>query len=110
MERGRERLRHFCLPLPRIGYHLERWRFAAQAEGHFAVARAQEETLPLCRALDYRSGAEFSAQFSHTQVCLTARSKTLVGETLIQVHPRLPCEHRRYTVKTWGKRRRMYPF
>ena len=74
-------------------------------KGIFAVARAQEETLPLCRALDYRSGAEFSAQFSHTQARLTAWSKTLVGETLIQVHPRLPCEHRRYTVKNLGKER-----
>ena len=44
-------------------------------KGIFAVARAQEETLPLCRALDYRSGAEFSAQFSHTQARLTAWSE-----------------------------------
>ena len=80
-------------------------------KGIFAVARAQEETLPLCRALDYRSGAEFSAQFSHTQARLTAWSKTLVGETLIQVHPRLPCEHRRYTVKNLGERAGVYiPF
>ena len=28
-----------------------------------------------------------------------------MGETLIQVHPRLPCEHRRYTVKNLGKER-----
>ena len=35
-------------------------------KGIFAVARAQEETLPLCRALDYRSGAEFERTvFTH---------------------------------------------
>lgn len=74
--------------------------------GIFAVVRAGEETLPLCRALDYRSRAEFGAQFSHTQAVLTARAKTLAAETLIQVHPRLPCEHRRYTVKNLGRERR----
>ncbi len=74
-------------------------------KGIFAIARTQEETLPLCRALDYRSKADFGAQFSHTQVLLTARAKTLAGETLIQIHPRLPCEHRRYTVKNLGKDR-----
>lgn len=74
-------------------------------KGVFAVARAQEETLPLCRALDYRSRVEFSAQFSHTQAVLTARGKLLAGETLIQVHPRLPCEHRRYTVKNLSRER-----
>lgn len=72
-------------------------------KGIFAVARAQEETLPLCRALDYRGHAEFSAQFSHTHTLLTARTQTLAGETLIQIHPRLPCEHRRYTVKNLGR-------
>lgn len=72
-------------------------------KGIFAVARAQEETLPLCRALDYRSRAEFSAQFSHTQALLTARTPTLAGETIIQIHPRLPCEHRRYTIKNLSR-------
>lgn len=75
-------------------------------KGIFAVARAQEETLPLCRALDYRSKAEFSAQFSHTQALLTARTQTLAGETVIQIHPRLPCEHRRYIIKNLSREKR----
>lgn len=84
------------------------WRGAdllRRPKGIFAIARAQDETLPLCRALDYRSKAEFSAQFSHTQVKLAACSQTLSGETVIQVHPRLPCEHRRYTLKNLSRDR-----
>ncbi|MEG2781597.1 MAG: glucoamylase family protein [Oscillospiraceae bacterium] len=71
--------------------------------GIFAFIKAGKRVLPITMALDYNSKAEFKASYSNTDMTLTAKAYNLEGSMTAMVHPRLPCEQRKITIRNLSK-------
>ena len=59
--------------------------------------------LPITKALDYNSDAKFKASYSNTEMTIYSSQSNLDCSMTLMVHPRLPCEQRRITIKNTGK-------
>lgn len=71
--------------------------------GIFAFVKNDKMTLPITKALDYNSNASFKTSYSNTDMTLSSRASNIECSMTAMVHPRLPCEQRRITIKNISK-------
>ncbi len=71
--------------------------------GIFAFVKNESIVLPITKALDYNSDAKFKASYSNTEMTIYSSHSNLDCSMTVMVHPRLPCEQRRITIKNSGK-------
>ncbi len=67
--------------------------------GIFALFRYGNRVLPAVKALGTADGTQFSAAFTDNEVNFRAGNDALRLLTRAQVHPRMPCEQRQYSLK-----------
>ena len=72
--------------------------------GIFAFVKQGKKTLPITKALDYNNKAYFKASYSNTDMTLSSKGLELECSMTAMVHPRLPCEQRRITIKNTSKK------
>ena len=73
-------------------------------QGVFALFRYGEKLLPGSNALGAGDAQRFSASFAEDEVLHSAQNDLLRLTTRTQVHPRLPCEQKQYTLRNRSAR------
>lgn len=68
-------------------------------QGVFALVKSEDTVLPAVRSLDYRSKAEFKAEFQGNEAKHEAKLKNILLTMQTAVHSHLPCEQRKFTIK-----------
>ncbi|MDR0314915.1 MAG: hypothetical protein LBH71_03060, partial [Oscillospiraceae bacterium] len=71
--------------------------------GIFAFIKSDKFAFPITKALDYNNKSRFRASFSNTEMTLSSSAHDLECYMSAMVHPRIPCEQRKITVKNTGK-------
>ena len=72
--------------------------------GVFALFRYGEKLLPGTNALGAGDAQRFSASFAEDEVLHSAQNESLRLTARTQVHPRLPCEQKQYTLRNRSAR------
>ncbi|NMP37160.1 MAG: hypothetical protein GX051_03400 [Clostridiales bacterium] len=71
--------------------------------GIFAFFKSENSTLPFTQAPAYIDGFKYSAEFSRCEATFGVKSRGVEVEQVLTVHPRLPSEQRRFTIKNNGR-------
>jgi len=71
--------------------------------GIFAFIKNEKMILPITKALDYNSKAGFKASYSNTDMTLSSHTSNIECSMTAMVHPRLPCEQRKISIKNISK-------
>lgn len=72
-------------------------------QGIMAFIEVEGERIPLVKALDYGTQAHQKAVFYNNRVTHSVKTERLSASVTASVHPRLPCEQRRFMIKNTGK-------
>ncbi|MEG1550808.1 MAG: glucoamylase family protein, partial [Oscillospiraceae bacterium] len=67
-----------------------------QPMGIFAFVKTKSESIPLCKALDYKNKQSFKFKSLADRLILTTQGKTINSQTTVTVNARFPSEMREY--------------